>query len=168
MLAGWRKLFADRFEHQRVDLRHAFGDPVVALHELLAGAFVRVAAEAELLCHLALKIEKESIFGAVGQQMQMDADVGQKTDSTFQSDPFVALNQTVLLQDVPDFSFAFEAGCACYPAQTVQIAQPAGALLDVRFQAERRVRVAQVSLFLFGQFRRNELFMIHAGIDGLL
>ena len=47
LFTGRGQAFTDRLEHQRVDLRHAFGDAVVALHEQLAGPAVFQIAEAE-------------------------------------------------------------------------------------------------------------------------
>ena len=65
--AGRCQTFTDGFENECVDLGHTFGDTIVTLHELFAGAPLGDITKSEAMGYLTLNIKKKTIFCAPGQ-----------------------------------------------------------------------------------------------------
>ena len=122
LFAGRGEPFADGFQNNGVDLGDAFGNPVIALHELFAGASVRNIRKAELLGDLSLNVKKQPIFSATGQQMQSNPEIGQKSCCTLKRDTFIALHQCLFLQCLPGIGGCAKPGGLCNPVKTMDVA----------------------------------------------
>ena len=93
-------------------------------------------------------VEEQAVLGAAGELMQADADVLQEALDRAQLAGLAAGDQAVAGEVAPVVA---EAGGACDPAQHLQVAQPAGALLAVGLERVGRVVEARVALLLLEQ-----------------
>ena len=132
-------------------LRHGLGAPVIAAHELLAGAQGQAAigavarAVAKGLRQRRLAVEHQAVFAAPGQQVQPGANQAQKLLVARQLAHLARRGHARVRQRRPACA---QAGGARRPAQHVQIAQPAGRLLAIGLQRVGRVLLARVALAL--------------------
>ncbi len=133
----------DVLQHHGVELRDGFGCPVVAAHQLLAGALGRVRAIAEGLAQLGLQVEHEHVLAAPGQQVQAGPDGLEQAFVGGQLLGFAARQQLVDQQLVPARA---EAGRARHPQDHLQVAQAARAFLAVGLERVGRVLVLGMPL----------------------
>jgi len=131
-----------------VELHHHLGGDVVALHQHLGGAPGGRGLDAEDAGELFLVVEEQAVLRAPGEMMQADADVLQEALDRAQFAGFAAGDEAVAGEVAPAVA---KPGRACDPAQHLQVAQPAGALLAVGLEGVGRVVEAGVALFLLEQ-----------------
>ena len=136
----------DVLQQNAVDLGDRFGDPVVLLHQLLAGAARRGVGETELFRDERLIVEQQPVFMLAGVQVQVDAQPLQKAFAACQPLRFRRGDEAMPFQVVPAIAVTGRLGD---PQDVLQVAQSAGAFLAVGFEAVRRLMVTPVTLFLF-------------------
>ena len=110
------------------ELPDLLGDEEVVLHEALDGAQAGVAAIAEPLGHRPLEVEAQALLGAVGEEMQVTAHRPQEGLAAAEAAIFMAREDAgldELLLGLVGIKVLGE------PVQRVQVAQAAGAFLDV-------------------------------------
>ena len=127
-------------------LHDRLGGAVILLHQLLAGAPVRLIRKTQALGDGRLMVEQQAVFLASHAKMQQDAQLLQKP---------LALRQALLFE-VGDKTMAFQitpaVAVACglrNPQNRLQIAQSARTLLAIGLQAVRRLLMATVAVLPF-------------------
>ena len=139
-------------------LHHGLGAPVVAAHELLAGALGQAAPRVKAVFiaksggHGSLPLEHQPVFVPPGQQVQARANQPQQPLIARQL-PRLARRGHAAGQIGPA---APETGRARHPADGVQIAQAAGRLLAIRLQRVGRVLLPGVALALLELLGRQK------------
>ena len=139
-------------------LHHGLGAPVVAAHELLAGALGQAAPRVKAVFiaksggHGSLPLEHQPVFVPPGQQVQARANQPQQPLIARQL-PRLARRGHAAGQIGPA---APETGRARHPADGVQIAQAAGRLLAIRLQRVGRVLLPGVALALLQLLGRQK------------
>ncbi len=126
---------------------------VIVLHELLDGEVVIAVAITERLAERALVIEQQPVLAPPGQLVQREADAPQQRLALDQGLILGLGQKTVVHQIVQGFGAEMALGD---PADHLDVAQPAGVLLDVGFQVVGGVVVFVPAGALLEDFGREE------------
>ncbi len=149
----WKQLRFHVLDQDGGKLRNGFRGPVITAHELFARALGRSRFVAEAFRQRRLQVEHKNVLPPLGNHMQPRAQGLQKTFVATQFAGFPFGDEATGIQFTPA---AAETGRARDPQNELQIAQPAGAFLDIRLQAVRRVLIFGVPLAHFQDFRLEE------------
>src|SRR5690606_35850893 len=126
----------------------------VVLHEALDGALAGALGEIHSLRHLALDVERQPVFRALGDRVQVAADGQQETLGAPEAAIF-------LLGEQPDVdelgSVADAVDVLPDPVQRLQVAKAALAVLDVGLDDVAAVAHALVARIALGELLGNEL-----------
>ena len=128
---------------------------VVLLHELLDGFVVGVVAifKAEFMCQVALIVEQQAVFPASGEVVQAAADTPQQVLALDQGLVFIFQQEVFLYQVMQAVGIKMAFG---NPADHLDVAQAATALLEVWFEVVGGIVELAVALHLFFQFGLEE------------
>ncbi len=126
---------------------------IVLFHELFHRQSLVIVPVAEVSGQFTLMVKQQTIFTASGNQVQTKAYLPEKGLSFMQGLIFVFRKKTVIHQFVQGFGIevAFR-----HPADHLDIAQSAGAFLDIGLQVIGGVVKLVVPLLLFRQFGFEE------------
>lgn len=160
------------FERSAEDAREVadiLGDEEIVLHEALDGRKARAGVITEGFSDLALDIEGQALLGLAGQEVHMAAHRPEKIVGFLKQTVFVLGQHAELDQFrlVAHVIIIFRD-----PEQRVQVAKPALAFLDIRFDEITRVARLAVALVALGQLGGNEFgtgsgddFLVEAGLE---
>ena len=141
-------------QQDHVDLAHELGRAVVALHQLLARALGRRVDEPDLARERVLQVEHQPVLAAAGEVVQAHAqraDAGAPAATPSRASPVVMSPARASSRHD-----AAEARGARDPDHRLQVAQAAGAFLDVGLEVVRGVVVLEVALLLLEHLRLVE------------
>ena len=145
-----------------VDLAHQFRRAVVPLHQLLARALRARVDEPELRRQRALRVEHQPVLAPAQQVVEPDAHRADQALLPRHGARLAGRHEAVARELAPR---AAQAGRARYPQHRLQVAQAAGALLDVGLEVVDRVLVLQVPLLLLERLRRVERAHVHQRVE---
>ncbi len=137
-----------------VELAHRNFGAVVTLHQVFAGTPVGRSGDAHLLGERGLELEDQAVFAAHGEIMQTDAQCLQQRVMPGDLACLGRADQACLGKLGPARA---QARCAADPGDGLQVAQAAGAFLEIGFEVEISFHEARMPLLLFMQFGKEEL-----------
>ncbi len=155
----WRRCrlgtFAQALGDPRVDPAHAQGGTEVTLHHLFHGAVLAMlVTQAETLRQAGLVVEQQPLLGPARGQVQAKAQPLQHLTAGGQLLQAAPTDQTTT---DPGARLRAAGGPLCHPGQSLDVAQAAGAFLQVRLQVVAGVAVTAVAGAGLGQFGINKL-----------
>ncbi len=147
-------------QQDHVDLTDRFGGAIVALHQLLGRAPDGRVGEAHLARERSLHVEDQAILAAARHVVQANAQLVDQPLVTCDLARFMHRHQLVSRQFAPRVA---EPCSPRDPQDGLEVAQPAGAFLEVRLEVVRRVLIAQMTLLLLERLRLVEAAHIERG-----
>jgi hypothetical protein len=141
-----------------VHLAHQLGSPVIALHELLAGAPSGLVGQLQLFCQRRLLIEYQAVLAPLQQIVHAHA---HGADEALLARYRASLGNGHQAMPGEFDPCLAKAGSAGYPEHGLQVAQAAWTLLDVGFEVVDRVVVLLMPLLLLQRLGREERGKVH-------
>ena len=137
----------------RGEIADLLGDQEVVLHEAfdILHAGMRGIAEADR--DLALHVERQPLFGAAGEEMDVAADRPEEIGAAAEGAVFLGVEHAAFDELI---GFAHPVDIFGDPEQRMQVAQAALAVLDVGFDQIARLPGTAMTLFALGQFGGHE------------
>ncbi len=151
-------------QHDGIEQLNGFCGCVELLHQLFAGAPGRRVGQAVFLGERGLEIEQQAVFAPVGQVMQARSQHGKRGFVPLELARFLAGQYFLASEILPAVS---ETGGAADPEYVLQVAQPARAFLDIRFEVVGSIVEACVPLLLLEQLGFDEIWNIEVFDDGI-
>ena len=137
----------------RGEVADVLGDQEVVLHEAFDILHAGMRGIAEPDRDLALHVERQPLFGAAGEEMDVAADRPQEIRAAAEDAVFLGVEHAALHQLI---GLAHAVDIFRDPEQRVQVAQAALAVLDVGLDQIARLPGAAVALLALGQFGGDE------------
>ena len=137
----------------RGEIADVLGDQEVVLHEAFDILHAGMRGVAEPDRDLALHVERQPLFGAAGDEMQIAAHRPQEIGAAAEGAVFLRVEHAALDQLV---GLAHAVDIFRDPEQRVQVAQAALAVLDVGFDQIARLPGAAVPLLALGELGGDE------------
>ena len=137
----------------RGEIADVLGDQEVVLHEAFDVLHAGMRGVAEPDRDLALHVERQPLFGAAGEEMDVAADRPQEIGAAAEGAVFLRVEHAALQQLV---GLAHAVDVFRDPEQRVQVAQAALAVLDVGLDQIARLPGAAVPLLALGELGRDE------------
>ena len=151
---GAQDRLAEQLEQHFVEQRNVHHRPVVALHQLLDGQRVARVLVAELAGEPDLVVEQQAVLAPLVGDMQREADLPQERARGLELLQFGQSKEAVRDEAVERFGAEV---ALRDPGDGLDVAQAAGACLDVRLEVVGGVVVARVAVGLFAHLRLVEL-----------
>ena len=137
----------------RGEIADVLGDQEIVLHEAFDILHAGMAGIAEPDRDLALHVERQPLFGAAGEEMQVAAHRPQEIGAAAEGAVFLRVEHAALQQFV---GLAHAVDVFRDPEQRVQVAQAALAVLHVGLDQIARLAAAAMPLLALGEFRGDE------------
>ena len=150
---GLRLLVFQLGAQDRGEVADVLGDQEVVLHEAFDILHAGMRGIAEPDRDLALHVERQPLFGAAGEEMDVAADRPQEIGAAAEGAVFLGVEHAALEQFV---GFAHPVDVFGDPEQRMQVAQAALAVLDVGLDQIARLPGAAMALFALGELRGDE------------
>ena len=137
----------------RGEIADVLGDQEIVLHEAFDILHAGMRGIAEPDRDLALHVERQPLFGAAGEEMDVAADRPQEIGAAAEGAVFLRVEHAAFEQLV---GLAHAVDIFRDPEQRVQVAQAALAVLDVGFDQIARLPGAAVPFFALGELGGDE------------
>ena len=137
----------------RGEIADFLGDQEVVLHEALDVLHAGMRGIAEPDRDLALHVERQALFGAAGEEMQVAADRPQEIGAAAEGAILLRVEHAAIEQFV---GIADAVDIFRDPEQRVQVAKAAFAVLDVGLDQVARLAGAAMPFLALGEFRGDE------------